>query len=125
VQASLSAMQASFAQFAESFLALTKVINCVICPNRWMDRSVGLDRSVARSIETNGRLVALTHCDQPLSPPQGTVQWELVMKPEYDFKGDPDAIMPARPFHREVSKGLAVFFVFVVDVYCVELGWAD
>lgn len=30
------------------------------------------------------------------------MQWELVLKPEYDFKGVEGAVMPARPFHREV-----------------------
>ena len=39
--------------------------------------------------------------------PQGTVQWELMMKAEYDFRDDPNAVMPARPYHREV-RGFAL-----------------
>lgn len=53
------------------------------------------------------------HVDIPIPKcPQGAVRWELVLKPEYDMRGDPHAVMPARPYHREVCPFIVLFGCF-------------
>jgi hypothetical protein len=103
VQASLAAMRASFDQFAESFLALTKahlivLQSClVLCCVYTYDQSIETRHHRAH--------LSIPSPHTTFEPnQQGAVQWELVLKPEYDFGSDPHAVMPARPYHREARK---------------------